>query len=231
MSDGSFGVGGLDINTGRAGTHSSSPEANFGFSATWFPFDQGWLGGDVEGPTSDGRSSWTSSDAHAAGLTAGMVKWIEYPAGSRTYGGLAELRLPGVNTLEDGMLFTTSSDGASDVNIVGVAPKSDGPAWIITIREDWATDAETLAASNQSEFQFVYIPFNAKRLIGGYVNGNDGSKRKAVGDFTVRKTGVGTYELTIPGKTGIDGTLLLQVADLEPDTSPPLASRAFLSYE
>lgn len=231
MADGSFGTGGLDINTGRAGTHSSSPEANFSFSATWFPFDQGWLGGDVAGPTSAGQSGWTSADAHASGLSAGLVKWIEYPAGSMTYGGLAELRLPGVNALEDGMLFATSSDGASDVNIVGVAPKNDGSAWIVTIREDSATDAETLAAAGQSEFQFVYIPFSAQRLIGGHILGADGSKRKAVGDFTITRTGVGTYEMTVPGKTGADGTLLLQVADFEPDTSPQLASRAFLSYE
>lgn len=38
MTDGSWGTGNLDINTGRAGTHGS-PEANFSFSATWFPYD------------------------------------------------------------------------------------------------------------------------------------------------------------------------------------------------
>ncbi len=231
MIDGSFGAGDLDINTGRAGTHASSPEANFSFSTAWFPFDQGWLGGDVAGPNAEGASAWTAPNAHAAGLSAGLVKWLDYPTGSGLYGGGAELRLPGVNALEDGMVFATSSDGSSDVNVVGVAPKQDGSAWLVTVREDAATDAETLAAAGQSEFEFVYVPFDAPRLVGGFISGADGSKRKAVGEFTVTRTGAGTYELAIPGKTGSDGALLLQVADLETGTAEPLASRAFLSYE
>lgn len=234
MVNGSFGAGDLDVNTGRAGTHASSPEANFAFSTAWFPFDQGWLGGDVGTPLEDGlggvSSRWSSPNAHAAGLSAGLVKWID-PTGALIFGGHAELTLPGVNALEDGMLFTTSSDGGSDVNIVGVAPKADGSAWLVTIREDSATDAETLASGGQSEFQFVYVPFNAERLIGGHIVGATGAKRKAVGEFTVTRSGVGTYELTLPGKNGSDGALLLQVADLESGTTVPLASRAFLSYE
>lgn len=239
MVGGGFGNGNLDINTGRAGTHASSPEANFAFSATWFPYDQGWLGGEVGTPLlgdpngilPDGSARWSSPNAHAAGLTAGLVTWAEWPIGFGTYGGLAKVRLPGVNSLEDGMFFAISSDGGSDVNIVGVNPEADGNGWTVTIREDSATDAETLVSNNQSEFQFVYIPFNAQRLVGGHIVGSSGAKRKAVGDFTVARTGTGRYEVTIPGKTGTDGTLLLQVADEEPNSSGTLlASRAFLSY-
>lgn len=231
MATGAFGNGNLDLNTGRAGTHGSSPEANFAFSTTWFPFDQGWLGGDVAGPTPEGKSAWTGPNNHAAGLSAGLVRWTEFPEGSSTWGGLAQLTLPGVNSLEDGMLFTTSSDGGSDVNIVGVVPNEAANAWIVTVREDSATDTETLAAAAQSEFQFVYVPFDAKGLVGGHIVGTTGAKRKAAGDFTVNRTGTGTYELTIPGKTGSDGALILQVADAESGTSVPMASRAFLSYQ
>lgn len=231
MNDGSFGGGNLDINTGRAGTHASSPEANFAFSVAWFPYDQGWLGGDVGAPGAEGASSWNGAAAHATGLTAGMVKWTQFPADSGTYGGLADLALPGIHSLDSGMLFATSTDGGSDVNIVGVTPKEDGSGWTITIREDSETTAETLAVGNQSEFQFLYVPFDAQNLVGGHITGSDGSKRKAVGNFTVTRTAAGTYELTIPGKTGADGALLLQVADSESGTSVPMASRAFLSYE
>lgn len=231
MTDGSFGGGNLDINTGRAGTHASSPEANFAFSAAWFPYDQGWLGGEAAGPNPEGVAGWTSPAAHAAGLSAGMIRWPQYPAESGVYGGLAELVLPGVDSLEDGMLFATSSDGGSDVNIVGVAPREAGAGWLVTLREDSEIDPETLAGAGQSEFQFVYVPFDAPGLIGGHIVGTDGSKRKAAGEFTVQRTGTGTYELTIPGKTGSSGMLLLQVADLESGTSTPLASRAFLSHE
>jgi len=231
MADGAFGPGNLDINTGRAGTHASSPEANFAFSATWFPYDQGWLGGDVGAPGAEGASSWNGANAHAVGLTAGMIKWTQFPPDSGTYGGLADLVLPGVNSLEDGMIFATSSDGGSDVNIVGVVPRENGAGWTVTIREDSETSAEALAAGAQSEFQFVYIPFNAQRLTGGHIVGSDGSKRKATGTFTVGRTGTGTYEITIPGKTGSNGALLLQVADAETGTSVTMASRAFASYE
>lgn len=238
MVGGGFGNGNIDINTGRAGTHGSSPEANFAFSASWFPYDQGWLGGEVGTPIvgdpngilPDGTARWTSPNAHSAGLTARMVTWTEFPTGFLTYGGLAKVKLPGVNSLEDGMLFAISSDGGSDVNILGVNPEADGNGWTVTIREDSATDAETLASGGQSEFQFVYIPFNAQRLVGGHVVGSSGAKRMAAGDFTVARTGTGRYEVTLPGKTGSDGTLLLQVADEEAGTSVPMASRAFLSY-
>ncbi len=231
LNDGSFGPGNFDLNTGRAGNHASSPEANFAFSASWFPYDQGWLGGDVGTPSDEGVSSWNGANAHATGLTAGMVQWTQFPADSGLYGGLANLVLPGVHALDDGMVFATSSDGGSDVNIVGVLPLEDGSAWTITVREDSEIEPEVLAAAGQSEFQFLYVPFNARNLVGGHIVGADGSKRKAAGTFTVARTATGTYELTIPGKTGASGTLLLQVADSEPGTSVPLASRAFLSYE
>ena len=238
MLDGSFGNGDVDINTGRAGTHASSPEANFAFSVTWFPFDQGWIGGDVGTPVigdpngvlPDGSGRWSAPNAHSAGITAGMIQW-QISSISGTYGGLATVTLPGVDSLEDGMIFATSTDGGSDVNIVGVLPSPGGTNWIVTIREDSETTADTLAVDGQSEFQFVYVPFNAQRLVGGHIVGTTGAKRKAAGDFTVVRTAVGTYELTIPGKTGTDGALLLQVADQETGTTDTLASRAFLSYQ
>ena len=59
MVDGIFGIGQLDINTGRAGTHVSSPEANFGFSMAWFPYDAGWIAGNLGNPDpATGASQW-----------------------------------------------------------------------------------------------------------------------------------------------------------------------------
>ncbi|MCP5519036.1 MAG: hypothetical protein H7A45_17470 [Verrucomicrobiales bacterium] len=234
MVDGSFGGGDVDVNTGRAGTHGSSPEANFSYSVAWFPYDQGWLAGDVAGPGSAGESAWRGANTHAAGLSAGLIRWPEFPPGSATYGGQAELRLPGVDSLEDGMLFTTSSDGSSDVNLVGVAPFEDGTGWLVTIREDSAIPdpfVEAVVGGDQSEFEFVYVPFDAVGLIGGHINGANGTKRKAAGEFTIARTTTGTYELTVPGKTASDGTLLLQAAAYEPGTFDPVATRAFLSYQ
>lgn len=234
MVDGTFGTGQLDINLGRAGTHASSPEANFAFSVTWFPYDAGWLAGNVGNPGADGAPVWNGAGEHAAGLAAGLVKWHEVPIGSFTFGGVAELRLPGVNAFTNGMLFATSSQGNSDVNIVGVAPTNDTATgssfWIVTVREDSSVLPEEVAMG-QSQFYFVYVPYDARNLVGGYINGTTGAKIQSAGDFTMSRSGAGTYELSIPGKVGTSGALLLQAADFEPATSQPMATRAFLSYE
>jgi hypothetical protein len=235
MIDGSFGTGQLDINTGRAGTHASSPEGNFSFSVAWFPYDAGWIAGNVGNPDpTTGAPSWNEPGQHAAGLVPRLMTWSQYPSGSGVYGGLGLLRLPGVNAVTSGMLFTTSSHGNSDVNIVGVAPTNEtsgASGWIVTIREDSALTGETVATAGQHQFEFVYVPYNAQNLIGGYVDGTTGNLLQSAGAFTVVRTGLGSYELTIPGKRGTNGTLLLQVADFEAATSVPMASRAFLSYQ
>jgi hypothetical protein len=235
MLNGSFGVGQLDINTGRAGTHASSPEANFSFSVAWFPYDAGWIGGNMGNPdATTGAPKWEGAGQHSAGLVPRLMTWSEFPAGSGAYGGLGLLRLPGVNALTNGMLFTTSSHGNSDVNLVGVAPVEEAngsSGWIVTVREDAALTGEEVATAGQYQFQFVYIPYNANNLIGGYVNGTTGDAIHSAGAFTLTHSELGTYELSIPGKTGDMGTLLLQVADVEEGTSVPMASRAFFSYQ
>lgn len=235
MVNGTFGGGDLDINTGRAGTHGSSPESNCGYSVAWFPFDAGWIGGNIGNPVNGdtGVAQWNGRDQHQAGLSAQLMTWAIAPT-SASYGGLGLLRLPGINAVNDGMLFTTSSHGNSDVNIVGVAPVLDeatgASGWNIAIREDSAVAKDEVAVS-QSQFEFVYVPYNAKNLIGGRIEGTTGNKLNAAGTFTLARTGVGSYEMTIPGKTASSGTLLLQVADFEEGTDVPMASKAFLSYE
>jgi hypothetical protein len=152
-----------------------------------------------------------------------------------TYGGLGVLTLPGVNAETNGMLFTTSANGNSDVNIVGVAPTNDATSgasgWLVTIREDSALTAEEVANGGQFQFEFVYIPYNAQNLIGGHINGASGASLHSAGTFTLGRTGTGTYELTIPGKGGITARCCSRVADFEATTTTPMASRAFLSYQ
>ncbi len=237
MTDGTFGTGPLDVNTGAAGNPSAdSPEANFSFSATWFPYDAGWIAGNMGNPDAvTGAASWNGANQHSTGLSAGLMTWLDYPPDSQTFGGLGELHLPGIDALTDGMLFTTSSQGDSAINIVGVAPtknpETGASFWLVTVREDSSTSAEEIVPVGQCQFEFVYIPYTAQNLIGGYINGTTGAKIQSAGTFTLTRTGTGTYEFSVAGKTGSSGTLLLQVADLEAGTSVPMASRAFLSYE
>ncbi|MBI4325091.1 MAG: CHRD domain-containing protein [Chloroflexi bacterium] len=230
MIDGSYGTGDLDIQTGKAGDQAAeqSPEANFNFATTWFPYYQNWVAGVVGQPTFDGLSAWESADAHSPVLpSANIVRW---PDQGGVFGGLAMLSLPSVNSLNDGMLFTTSSDGSSAVNIVGTAPLADGTGWTIAIREDSEVDPNILVGGDQSEFQFVFVPYASVNLIGGYVNGTDGSLIKSAGGSAVRRASAGVYEIAIPGKTALSGVLLLQTAGFLAD-STTLPDNSFLSYE
>src|SRR6185503_197512 len=186
MVDGTFGRGGTDIQTGKAGDQSAnpSPEGNFNFATTWFPYNQGWIGAAIDNPDA-GNPRFASTNAHSPGLETNIVSWPN-PAG-----GNAVLSLPGINSTNDGMIFATSTQAGSDVKIVSVAPKSDGSGWIVTARAASQTDPSVLATGN-SQFQFVYVPYNASNLIGGWI-APDGSKMKAAGNFTIARTGTGTY--------------------------------------
>src|SRR5688572_22489422 len=108
MVTGIFGTGGLDINFGRAGTHPNGFEANFGFSVAWFPYDAGWIGGNVGSPDAGtGAARWNGVNEHAAGLVPRLMKWEEFPAASGAFGGLGLLRLPGIDAMTNGMIFAT----------------------------------------------------------------------------------------------------------------------------
>lgn len=227
MVTGAFTRGGTDIQTGKAGDQSGapSPEGNFNFATTWFPFNQGWIGAAVNNPDATGTTTFASTNSHSPGLTTNIVTWTG-PEGAR--GGSAVLTLPGVNSTTDGMVFATSTQAGSDVKIISLAPKADGTGWILNARRASDSNA-TVLATNDSQFQFVYVPFNASNLIGGYISSN-GATIKGSGNFTVTRTGPGSYSLNIPGKTGTNGVLLLQEASFLP-SSTNLADNNFLSYQ
>ncbi len=227
MVTGAFEKSGTDIQTGKAGDQSGapSPEGNFNFATTWFPYAQGWVGAAVNNPDAEGNPSFASTNAHSAGLSTNIVTWAG-PEG--TPGGSAILALPNVNSVDDGMIFATSTSASSDVRIISLAPKTDGSGWIVNARRASESDPAVLDDQN-SQFQFVYVPFNASNLIGGYVSSN-GTLLKSSGTFTVARTGPGTYSLTIPNKNATNGVLLLQEAAFLPG-STNLADNNFLSYQ
>ena len=71
----------------------------------------------------------------------------------------------------------------------------------------------------------MYIPYTAGNLIGGQVKGTDGSKLHGAGSYSIVRLAAGQYEITLPGKTGLDGVLLLQASGylasnpVEPDNT------------
>ncbi|MEQ1843025.1 MAG: hypothetical protein ABL994_21695, partial [Verrucomicrobiales bacterium] len=154
-----------------------------------------------------------------------------------TQGGLGKLTLPGVDPATDGMLFTTSNDDQSDNEgqIVTAVPfpASEGiaPGWLIAMRQDDSEySPEVYSQAERSEFGFVYIPYTAGNLIGGSIRGTDGLTLKRAGTFNVKRASVGRYTVTIPGKTGSSGMILLQNCG-SLATEPSVADDATLSYE
>jgi len=225
LSDGAFARGGPSVQTGRAGDSSglASSEAAFDFATAWFPYAAGWTGGVVDNPDEEGQSRFISAGAHSADLTTNHITWPEID-GLR--GGNALIQLPGVSALEDGMIFATSAEGSDSLKIISTAPTADG--WIVTARGAGEIDP-TATALNGTQFQFVYIPFDAPGLIGGWVSAG-GSTLKSAGSFQVSRTGLGTYRLLLPDKNATNGVLLLQTAALLAGRTD-LAAPQYLSYQ
>jgi hypothetical protein len=166
-----------------------------------------------------------------------LLTWID-PAGN----GLAQLQLAGVNSLNDGMLFTVANDEANGLRgpTANNAPLADGTGWYVAVRdlEMSKTDPTLYASKNGggsgSSFSFLYVPFNSDNLVGARIKGSDASTIKGTGSFTVTRLSTGRYALTIPGKTGNDGMLMLQTSGYlvpQPASANNVVDTSVLSYE
>lgn len=195
-------------------------EANIDVSMAWFPYAAGWKAGYVNAPSGSANGVWRAHATHSAALTsditiknsaAEIVQWVD---NGGVFGGQATVKIPGVNTATDGMLFTISTDDSTGNRgaFLTAAPSTDGSVWNVDIRiDDDDFSPTTYAEEGQSDFAFVYVPYTAPGLVGGKVAAN-GSKSGGAGQFTVTRASAGRYEIVIPGKTAQDGMLLLQNA-------------------
>jgi hypothetical protein len=232
-------------------------------SIAWFPYDQGWKAGYFDTPqfntTTAGIPYWKRGNGW--GLNSGtalsgypvsggqalynspgsLLTWLQTPDSSGVYSGLAELSLAGVNSASDGMLFTIGNDennskrGPSASN----AALPDGSGWYVAVRdmETSKVDPTIYATGGGSDagasFSFLYIPYNAGNLIGAHVATN-GATIKGAGNFSLTHLSTGHYALTIPGKTGTNGVLLLQNTGYlvnQPTGMTNVVDNSYLSYE
>ena len=228
MSDGVFnngGEGSSDLQMGIAGFDDSKGEGSTSTAVAYFPYQQGWVGAWVNNGPADGEATFGSS---STGLMPSTVNW---------FNGVATVRLPNVNSATDGMLFVAPTHDNNLTNIAAARPVNGG--WNVAVREDHSADfsGQTLVDGTQNSFQFLYVPYTATNLIGGHVNGTNGSLIKSSGDmfFGITRTGPGEYSLSIEGpgptKRGEnDGMLILSVAGALPN-SDTLADRKFMSYQ
>ena len=226
-------------------------------SVAWFPYDQGWKAGYFEATDFAGGdpSIGTWKRGNGWGLNSGNAL-MGVPIGSNQsqynspslpespiltwqdlggyWGGLALVNLPGVDPRNDGMLFTVSNDEGNSLrgNYANNAPRVDGSGWDVAVRgiEESKSDPTSYVLDGSSSFSFLYIPYDADNLIGGHVDGIEGFPTKSAGTFSLQKIGTGRYSLTIPGKTGDDGVLLLENSGYLAG-QPGVVDTAFLSYE
>jgi hypothetical protein len=235
MDDGVFANGGgasADLQMGIAGYDEGAGEATFSVAAAYLPYEQGWLGAWVAAP----QSELAVFSSGTPGLDSSVASWI--PLGNDVLdGALGRVELPGVNSATDGMLFVAASNSDNPSNIAAGAPREGG--WDIAVREDDDDDlsGETLADAGQLDYQFVYVPYDADNLVGGQVDGTDGSVVNAGGSsrFSIARRAAGEYALTILDGAGNkltedDGMIMLSVAGFV-DAQQTLPDRAFMSYE
>jgi hypothetical protein len=191
----------------------SGSEANFDFTFAYFPFADGWVGGHVSG---------------AGTIVGGNAESVTVV---NTGMGQHLLSIDGVNSLQDGMLFTIGARNGTSGNTVVTGPTTGGSGWEIRV-EDQGSDFPTPESSNgeAEPFSFVYVPLDADNLIGGRVS-TGGTRYFWAGDFQLTSLAPHQALITIPGKTDEDGILLLTVNEIESKDGVFGPDDIFLVYE
>jgi hypothetical protein len=231
-------------------------------SVAYFPYDQGWKAGYFDDsqfnvatpgtPTWKHGNGWgLHSGTAVSGIPSGvnqstynspqsLLTWIDTTGGG-TFSGLAQLTLPGVNSVNDGMLFTVGNDENNGIRgpSANNAALPDGSGWYVAVRDIETSKADpTIYATHGgsdagSSFSFLYIPWNADNLIGGHIRTN-GTIIKKAGTFSISRISAGRYALTIPGKTGSNGMLMLINSGYlanQPSGLTNVVDTSLLSYE
>lgn len=234
-------------------------------SVAWFPYQEGWkagyfdddnFGNNINGvggvPYWKHGNGWgLQSGTALSGMTNGvnqatynspqqLLTWVDGTNG--VYDGLAVLRLPGVNSLADGMLFTVGNDENNSLRgpSANNAALPDGSGWWVAVRDiDTSKTDPTIYATDGgsdcgSSFSFLFVPWTSANLIGGHIRGSDGSTIKGAGSYTMTRLSTGHYALTIPGKTDTNGMLMLLNTGYltqQPSGMSNVVDNSFLSYD
>ncbi|QDT06769.1 hypothetical protein K227x_51850 [Rubripirellula lacrimiformis] len=175
------------------------------FSAAYFPYEAGWIGGSFSG--TDGTAITGGS-----GLTV---------TGS---GGYYEVEVAGVtDSLNEGFLFAIDA-GNSD-NYARALPVG-GNRWLVQDRDN----AQAVDGAQASNFNLLYVPRSSQGLIGGVVNGNSAvpnPMRQSFGDFSVTRESDGFWRVSVPGQSPTSGVLIMETMDL----TAGVPRNSFFSYE
>ncbi len=174
------------------------------FSAAYFPYASGWVGGSYNGTA--------GTLAGGAGLTV---------TGS---GGRYEATVAGVtDSFAEGFLFGIGADNSD--NYTRTRPVG-GDRWLVQHRDN----AHGLTQAEQNSFNVLYIPRSAPGLIGGVVNGTSdvvNPMRQSFGDFSIQRESDGFWRLSVPGHSPASGVLVMETMDLSVD----VPRNSYFTYE
>ena len=192
---GVFAVGNVDgssnywIPVHRA---SSSAETNANFAAAHFPFAEGWLAGYARNSADGGAITTLNA---SPGINLG-TEFVDHGTGQ------FEVYLPGVNSRTDGILLVNGAK--NEANYALSTPSSDGSHFRIGVHDNNVNGA----VYEQDPVAFAYVPLGAPNVTMGRILGNT-TAPLSQGQFAIRPTGAGTYQLTIPGESPTSGVLLV----------------------
>ncbi|HBE72417.1 MAG TPA: hypothetical protein DDW52_30140 [Planctomycetaceae bacterium] len=217
---GAFGSYGFATDTGIGGGERNSP-----LSAGFFPFEEGWIGGQV---ASDGTL------ISGVGVVNSDITQLA--------NGLWEVNIPGVTDsfFDDGMLFAMGN--SNDDNIMSVTPQVGG-GWLVGLRDSDSSVGSGGEWNGENDaWSFVYVPGNTPNLIGGqYATNEEGGGSfvagRNYGGVTAAVDGFGSEAsilLTIPNYTPAQGALIAISAGAEAGIDPvsnvtPPAAKAVMA--
>jgi len=146
------------------------------------------------------------------GSETGFQMAAEHPLSIATgMVGHADITVPGVNSLTDGVLMVTPH--GNDDNFATVEPKADGTGWDVD-HYDNGTGREGPTGTNTDSINWIYLPYTTENLVAGRVN-PDGTIINSTGvgtnpgEFTLTRDAAGEYLLSVAGRTPDQGMLLL----------------------
>jgi hypothetical protein len=134
------------------------------------------------------------------------------------------------------MLFVASSHTDNRTKLAAAVPANGG--WNVAVRYDDELDPLNTLFSGENQFQFLYVPYTASGLIGGQVQGSNGSMIHEEGGnrFDLVRTAAGEYRVTVFAADGVtpmngnQGMLIMSVSSgLASDAT--IADNSFLSYQ
>ncbi len=222
-----YGQGNSGIAT--HGINASRGEANANVAAAFFPFAQGWVGGQilVASGTVD-----TIQFVNGNGVSAGDVTQLITPS-TVDQNGLYNVVIPGVNSATDGLFFVNA---ATNEGNYASATRNGTGGWRVGVRDNFLAANTTPDNFEHDAFTFLYMPLDTPGLVGAHVTGFDGNGSAitdiTVGNYTLTRQGTGEYLLTVDGESPSTGILLLTGSSLHILANGEVAPmNHYLSYE